>query len=93
MSRVGTEKLGTAGPPPGLSVTDRQEQSQRLSLRRGELLVLVSDGVEEETALRCCMDAGDSTPGELATRLLTCAQLSGQDDATVVTVTLESAGV
>jgi len=93
VSRVGTEKLGTAGPPPGLSVTDRQEQSQRLSLRRGELLVLVSDGVEEETALRCCMDAGDSTPGELATRLLTCAQLSGQDDATVVTVTLESAGV
>ena len=68
-------------------------QTQRLSLRRGELLVLGSDGLGENEVLRCCMDAADSTPGELATRLLTCAQLGGQDDATVATVSLEPAVV
>ena len=92
VSKVGAEKIGTAGPPPGLSVTDSRETSHRLSLRRGEMLLLVSDGVGEEEALRCCLRMVGAAPGELACALLTCAQLGGEDDATVVTVSLGQKG-
>ena len=90
VSSVSAEKIGTAGPPPGLSVTDCQEASYRLSLRRGQTLFLVSDGVGEEEALRCCLDGVGLPSGELAARLLTCGCVGGEDDATVVTVRLNS---
>ena len=88
VSGLGAEKIGTAGPPPGLSVTDCQEASYRLSLRRGQTLILVSDGIGEEEALRCCLDGADLPAGELAARLLACGCAGGEDDATVVTVQL-----
>lgn len=87
-TKYGAEKLGTASPPPGISVLDEQERVEHTSLRRGEWLVMVSDGVGEREALRCCMELGDSSPGELASSLLACGQLSGQDDATVAIVRL-----
>lgn len=90
VTKVAAEKIGTAGPPPGLSVTDCQEATQRLSLRRGETLVLVSDGIGEEEALRCCLNGVGLSPGELAAKLMTCAQMGGEDDTTVVTITLHS---
>ena len=93
VSKLGAEKVGTAGPPPGLSVTDLRQTVYRLSLRRGEMLVLVSDGVGEEGALHCCTEMADRSPGELATSLLASCQLGGEDDATVVLVTLEQKGV
>ena len=93
VSKNGAERIGTAGPPPGLSVTDCQEASSRLSLRRGQTLFMVSDGVGEEEALRCCIHGADLPPGELAARLLAGSQLSGEDDATVVTVRLEPSGI
>lgn len=86
---LGAEKIGTAGPPPGLSVTDSQASVYRLSLRRGERLVLVSDGVGEEEALHCCTQMTDRSAGDLATGLLASCQLGGQEDATVVLVTLD----
>lgn len=86
---LGAEKIGTASPPPGLSVTDYQERIERLTLRRGQLLVLVSDGVGEEEALRCCADGVGKTPGEVATALIVSGQAGGQDDTTVVTISLE----
>lgn len=89
VSKNGAERIGTAGAPPGLSVTDCQESSYRLSLRRGQTLFMVSDGVGEAEALRCCISGADLPPGELAVRLLTGSQISGEDDATVVTVRLE----
>lgn len=89
VSKTGAEKIGAAGPPPGLSVTDCQEFCSRLSLRRGQTLFMVSDGVGEEEALRCCISGADLPPGELAVRLLTASQLGGEDDATVVTVRLD----
>ena len=92
VSSAGTEKIGTAGPPPGLSVTDCRETTYRLSLRRGELLVLVSDGVSEEEALQCCLKMAYASPEELARGLLKSSQLSGEDDATVITVSLEQPG-
>ncbi len=88
VSTAGAEKIGTAGPPPGLSVADCRETTYRLSLHRGEILVLVSDGVAEADALRCCLERVGLSPGELALGLLTRAQLGGEDDATVVTVRL-----
>ena len=80
------ERIGTPGPPPGLSVTDYRETAERLSLRRGEMLVLISDGVREEDLIRC-MRPGRS-PGELADELLGLNRQTGEDDATIITVRL-----
>ncbi len=88
ISGVGVEKIGAATPPPGLSVTDYRESVDTLSLRRGQLLVMVSDGIGETEALRCCMNSVGKTPGEIATTLLT-THPAPQDDATVVTISLE----
>ena len=87
-SRAGAEKIGTAGPPPGLSVTDARETVERLSLRRGETLVLCSDGVSGEDAQRCWYGAVDEPPGELAARILEAGTGSKNDDATVAVVRL-----
>lgn len=89
MTAVGVEKIGTAGPPPGLSVTDYQERTERLTLRRGQYLVMVSDGVGEAEALRCCTQGVGKTPGEIAVSLITAAEDGGQDDTTVVIISLE----
>lgn len=88
-SKYGAERLGTASPPPGLSVTDEQEQTEHTSLRRGEWLIMVSDGIGEREALRCCMEIGDRTPGELAAGMLSYTQIGSQDDATVVIIRLK----
>ena len=88
---VGVEKLGTATPPPGLSVTDYRERTEKLSLRRGQLLVMVSDGIGEAEAYRCCTESIGKTPAEVAVRLLAVSEASGQDDATVVTISLDPA--
>ncbi len=88
LTTAGAEKIGTAGPPPGLSVTDARETVERLSLRRGETLVLCSDGVGGEDALRCWFAEADEPPGELAARILEAGKLRSQDDATVAVVRL-----
>lgn len=89
LSPRGAEKIGTAGPPPGLSAQDRQDMAYQLSLRRGETLVLVSDGVGEEEALHCCLNMTGAPPEALAESLLTCCTVAGQDDATVALVCLD----
>lgn len=84
----GAEKIGTAGPPPGLSVQESRETVSRLSLRRGETLLLLSDGAAgEEVPRRFGQDAAKA--GEMAAKLL--EQVDGQDDATAVLVRLEPA--
>jgi serine/threonine protein phosphatase PrpC len=88
VSDLSAEKIGTAGPPPGLSVTESREMTARLSLRRGEVFVLVSDGIGEEEAMRCCKENLGRSPGELAAGLISCGQAAGEDDATVITVRL-----
>ena len=82
------EKIGTAGPPPGLSVRDGRESVERLSLGRGEVLILTSDGVDGEDALRHISWNSAAAPGEMAQRLLElgCGEL--EDDATVAVVRL-----
>ena len=83
-------KVGTATPPPGLSVTDGRESVDRLSLRRGETLVLLSDGAGgEESLRRVWMDAG-LPAGELANRILQSSRAVSTDDATVAVVRLHA---
>ena len=85
-------KIGTAAPPPGLSVTDGRETVERLSLRRGEILILLSDGAGGEESLRAAVEGSDEPLGELAARILECSRSMGTDDATVAVVRLNSLG-
>lgn len=93
ISGAETVKVGTATPPPGLSVTDGRESAERLSLRRGQTLVLLSDGAGGEDAVhRAWRDAGEPS-GELAAKILASGPEDGQDDATVAVVRLHPLSV
>ena len=78
-------RLGEGSVPPGLGLESRGERVTRLSLSRGETLVMASDGVA----------FGDSVPlgdrvrstGELAEELLK-TYASGEDDATLAVIRL-----
>ena len=80
------EKAGTATLPPGMSVKEGREEVVRLSLRRGETLILLSDGIEAGEALCREVLAPELPPGELAERIL--ERASGEDDATVAVIRL-----
>ena len=82
------EKIGTATPPPGLSMTEGRETVERLSLRRGEMLVLLSDGVDGEAALANAEQLRDMSPGELAAWALEDGCRGAQDDATAAVIRL-----
>ena len=90
VSRTDVIKVGTAAPPPGLSVTDGRESVERLSLRRGEMLVLLSDGAGGEEILHRAAQEAAQPPGELAARILECSRSDRSDDATVAVVRLNS---
>lgn len=90
LSPVGAEKIGTATPPPGLSVTSGRETAERLSLRRGETLFLLSDGVDGEVVLHTLQGAPGVPPGELAARVLEARKGTHMDDATIATIRLRS---
>lgn len=88
LTRGRAEKIGTATPPPGLSVENRKETVDKLSLRRGEVLILLSDGVEAGEDLRLSDLAPDWPPGELAAKILERAVGTGEDDATAAVLRL-----
>ena len=79
-------KIGTASPPPGLSVQTR-ETVDRLSLGGGEVLILLSDGAGEDRLLRTPWTAPEPSPGALAAAILERGALEG-DDATAAVVRL-----
>ena len=81
-------KIGTAGPPPGLSVQAR-ETVDRLSLSGGEVLILLSDGAGEDMLLRSEWTARSPSPGGLAAALV--EQVAEGDDATVAVALLRDA--
>lgn len=80
------EKIGTAGPPPGLLVADSPEAAQKLSLRRGEVLVMLSDGVGGEDAPAAASTEKPLT--EQAMQILSSGSGEGNDDATVALIRL-----
>ena len=88
MLSTGVERIGAASAPPGISVTESKESVERLSLRRGETLVLLSDGVDGEEAMRRAQERQDPSPGELAAGILETGRGNGADDATVAVVRL-----
>ena len=90
LSPAGAEKIGTAAAPPGLSVTGARETVDKLSLRRGETLVLLSDGVDGEAAMRRAWDLTDKTPGEMASKVLQYGRGNNNDDATAAIIRLKT---
>ena len=88
------KKIGTASLPPGLDVGEKHQAGcVRLSLQRGEQLVLTTDGVPEavcEQYLRAC---GTLSPRELAAGVVACASESEPDDRTAAVVQLEPAAL
>lgn len=88
LTRSRAEKIGTATPPPGISVGETRETVEKLSLRRGEVLILVSDGVDGEVVQsRICLSP-DAPPGELAAEILERGCGDGEDDATAAVIKL-----
>ena len=90
LRRTGVEKIGTAGPPPGLSIQEGRETVQRLSLRRGEALILASDGVQAEEVLHRLRIDPAEPPGEVAACLVEHGAQEGTDDATAAVIRLRS---
>lgn len=87
LSRRGAEKIGTASAPPGISVEKIARKREKLSLRRGEVLMLLSDGVDGEGVLVHDLSP-DLPPGELAAKVLERGCEGTQDDATVTAIRL-----
>ena len=88
LRRGGAKKIGTATPPPGISLEENRETVAGLSLRRGETLILLSDGVEGEEFLRRLNVTPDAPPGELAEQILEEGCREGEDDATAAVLRL-----
>ena len=83
------EKIGTASLPPGLSAgEEHQPAGTKLSLARGELLVLVTDGAGGEAAERFIRQYGGSSPKELASGVVSCSSVQGEDDRTAAVLAL-----
>ena len=87
------EKLGTPGPPPGLELNRGMEKTRRLSLGRGETLILASDGLGGEGFPGRCGISLKSAAGELAAQLLEAGAVDTLDDATVAVVRLHRTGL
>lgn len=84
------KKIGAASPPPGLGVGEgHQAGCVRLSLQRGEQLVLVTDGIPEQLCVQYLRSCGTPAPCELAAGLVACTSESEPDDRTAAVVQLE----
>lgn len=86
LTAAGAEKLGGASVPPGLSVTEPRQECCHFLLKRGQTLLMVSDGVEEAQVQELCHGQDSGNAAELAQKLLQTG--ARQDDATVVSVQL-----
>ncbi len=92
LTRGKTEKIGTATPPPGLTMEPAGETVEKLSLRRGEVLILISDGVEVGEESHIAALSPDLPPGELAAKILKLGCGAGEDDATAAVIRLTPLG-
>ena len=63
---------------------------ERLSLRRGETLVLLSDGVAGEDAMVRAQHMDRLSPGEMAAAILEAGSDGLSDDATAAVVRLKA---
>lgn len=87
--RSHVEKIGTASPPPGLGAgEEHRPEEAKLSLARGELLILVTDGAGGEAAERFIRQYGGYSPKELASGVVNCSSTQGEDDRTAAVLAL-----
>ena len=88
LKKKGTvEKIGTASPPPGIGAgEEHRPEEAKLSLARGEMLVLVSDGAGGEAAERFLRQYAGTSPKELASGIVSCSQAG--DDRTAAVLAL-----
>ena len=93
LTRGGAQKIGTATPPPGLNAGENRMAAEKLSLRRGEVLILLSDGVDGEGIQHLSMLSPDAPPGELAAEILEKGCGSAEDDATAAVIRLRPASL
>ena len=93
LTRSGVQKIGTAAPPPGISAGENRMTAERLSHRRGEVLVLLSDGVDGEGIRHLSELSPDAPPGELAAEILEKGCEGAEDDATAAAIRLRPASL
>ena len=89
--RCGEEmkKIGTATPPPGVGVGgEHAPERYELSLKEGELLVLISDGAGSVETEALIADYHGTSPQELAALLISVQ--TGEDDMGAVAVSLQA---
>lgn len=87
----GIKRVGTATLPPGLGADETlSAETVRLSLRRGEMLVLISDGAGGAETERLLGAYDGYAPRELAGRIVQAAQdRAASDDMTAAVIRLE----
>jgi stage II sporulation protein E len=87
----GSTKIGTASLPPGLGVGGtHQPQQIRLSLGRGEVLVLTSDGIDGEVVEAVLRQGESLSAGDLAAEIVVRGCTEGEDDGTAAVLKLHS---
>ena len=79
------EKMGSVSPPPGICAADKGQVCCSFPLKKGQVLLLVSDGLEE-AQLQAASNSPVRSPAALAENLVRNASL--EYDATVVTIQL-----
>lgn len=82
------EKIGRESPPPGISLEEGEETVDKLMLQPGAALVMVSDGVDIQTALNIQAEDYDQPAGFLAAMILEAGVSDVPDDATAVVLRL-----
>ena len=68
-------------------------KAEKLSLRRGEVLIMLSDGVDGEGTQHLLDLSPDAPPGELAAEILERGCGGAEDDATAVVIRLRPASL
>lgn len=82
------ERIGYSTAPPGIRVSDAPSDAFSLSLKHGETLVLLSDGVDIHEAILRGKVCWDLPTGELAAAILSFSRSHSEDDATAAVLRL-----
>ena len=88
LDKTGPARIGQEGPPPGICMEEVQETVDRFSLQQGAALVLLSDGLDGETAVAALKGDYDQPAGFLASAILDGGKSENPDDATAAVLRL-----
>ena len=89
--RGSVEVVGSITPPPGISSHDAPPEGLSLSLSRGEILILVSDGVSGPGVEQCIRGHDGRSAKDLAAAVVAAAE-TDDDDRTAAVLTLHPCG-